>query len=392
MTPFSLSGTRGRTSSSSSQESTPASSSARGGSSSTRIPPELQNLTQRRSRQDSPEIPRPMTARASVPGYSSSSDDDEPIDTRAWLANLSLEPPPRAEKSPEQKTLVPASTIGGFYATCSNIIGLVDHSKSKLPSQGPAQWFAEPYIRAKDGVVRRFPEIRGQFGHFAEQIKNGLIYDAPAQLTTKRFAGLEVSGDGKKPVFVANGVSVPAIKFGHFSVYPLPGNRFMVPQPAFKDCSAACELMLLLDHGKVDLEDLNSSKVYASNTARDTRAVMHSIKLATGLEPFQVTHELSYKSSLFSKDRSRKVAWRDLAEKIDQYGPCILGKGGHMLMLDNVRESKGKFFLSIRDPFHGTSLEIQESAEFFNSGSKAPDHGQVEAIFLPSEVGGSSTR
>lgn len=47
-----------------------------------------------------------------------------------------------------------------------------------------------------------------------------------------------------------------------------------------------------------------------------------------------------------------------------------------MLMLDNVRESKGKFFLSIRDPFHGTSLEIQESAEFFNSGSKARTMGR----------------
>lgn len=313
------------------------------------------------------------------------------MDSSAWLAMALSEPVHKVEKSPEQKTLVPASTIGGFYASCANVVGLVDHSKSKLPSQGPAQWFAEAYIRAKDGMVRRFPEIRGQFGHFGEQIKDGIIYDAPAHLTTKRFAGLEVSGNGKTPAFVMNGASIPAIKFRNFDVYPMPGNRFMVPQPGFKDCAAACELMLLLEHGKVDLADADSSTVYAANAARDTPAVIHSIAAATGVEPFQVTHQLKYKSSLFGQDKSRKVAWRDLGEKIQQHGPCILAKGGHMLMLDNVRESKGKFFLSIRDPFHGTSLEIQESAEFFSNGKKAPDHGQVEAIFLPRTESGSSS-
>lgn len=341
---------------------------------------------------DSPDGARPLTARASLPASPSSSDEEDSIlDSRAWLATLMQQPEPSVQQSPEHKTLVPASAIGGFYASCPNVVGVVDHSKSKLPSQGPAEWFVEPYIRASDGLVRRFPEIRSNFGHFGDQIKKGIIYDGAAHLVTKRYAGLEVSRDGTAPVFVVNGMPMAATKFRNFDVYPISGNRFMVPQPSFKDCSSACELMLLLDHGKVDLTDMNSSTVYAANAARDTAAIAWSIGKATGSEPLQVTHQLNYKSSFFSQDKSRKLAWRDLGKKIEQHGPCILGKGGHVVMLDNVRESKGKFFLSIRDPFHATSIEIQESAEFFSNGTTTPDHAQIDAIFLPRITGAGSS-
>ena len=107
--------------------------------------------------------------------------------------------------------------------------------------------------------------------------------------------------------------------------------------------------------------------------------LMEALQERTGLEPTLVEHEVSYESGY---ENGRMNAWRELGSTIDAMGPCILSKMGHVVMLDNVREAGGQIYLSIRDPFHGTSLECVESSEFFRTPMGPVEDATVRAIFL----------
>ncbi|AQW28588.1 hypothetical protein B0B51_00095 [blood disease bacterium A2-HR MARDI] len=97
-----------------------------------------------------------------------------------------------------------------------------------------------------------------------------------------------------------------------------------------------------------------------------------------------VPHTINYGRNWFGKqDESRQKAWRDLKDKIDQFGPCIMEKGSHVVMLDNIREENGAFFLTIRDPFHGANVELRDSAALFGGlGGKSDSAIRFTAIFL----------
>ncbi|WP_208619533.1 hypothetical protein [Xanthomonas populi] len=105
---------------------------------------------------------------------------------------------------------------------------------------------------------------------------------------------------------------------------------------------------------------------------------------STGMDPVSLEYEnVSYKKSLMGGlHETRRDALRDLGKKIDEMGSCIFAKGAHVLMLDGVREYKGKFYLSIREPFHGEVLEFKDTKEFFRDNSGVRDKVSFQAIFL----------
>lgn len=116
---------------------------------------------------------------------------------------------------------------------------------------------------------------------------------------------------------------------------------------------------------------------------RDISDLMRSIQARTGWTPVRMEYEISYRTSFGRAHSSRKQAWRDLANKIDEMGPCVFRKGRHVVMLDGIREANGKFHLTIREPFHGTSLEFRDTAQFFAcNGDPAPERAHLEAVFL----------
>ncbi len=290
---------------------------------------------------------------------------------------------PTANRPETYKTLSPPF---GSFAAVPGIVGVaVPADYRDDPRLGPIakEWMAEPYVRGRDGVVRRFPPSGGLNSNYLQQLRQGVIYDGPPENVTHRFAGFGVSEDHQQAAFMIDNYPVSSIKAGEFSVYPLPGGKHMVPQPGFSDCTYACELMLLLDRGKVDLSD--NAKLPAGVGVRgDTHHLIASLKDRPGCEPLVVPHTINYGRNWFGKqDESRQKAWRDLKDKIDQFGPCIMEKGSHVVMLDNIREENGAFFLTIRDPFHGANVELRDSAALFGGlGGKSDSAIRFTAIFL----------
>ncbi|GKT27218.1 hypothetical protein [Acidovorax sp. SUPP3334] len=208
-----------------------------------------------------------------------------------------------------------------------------------------------------------------------------MIYSVPSDRVTQRFGGVEATND-QQQAFVVDGYAVSPIRIGGFDAYPMPNGKFMVPQPGFRDCTFACELMMRLDHQKISIDsDLGPSDM---GRRRDMPEIMASLHSTTGKEPVLFKYEnVSYKKNLMGQvHQTRKDALRDLGKKIEQMGPCILSKGSHVVMLDGVRKHKGEFYLTIREPFHGEALEFKDSKEFFRDQNGTSDKVDFEAIFL----------
>lgn len=269
----------------------------------------------------------------------------------------------------------------GRLGNMKNVVGVIDHSAGEKPDPRLGPHFrlslAEPMVQCADGIVRRFAA-----GARSEHIASGEIHDVPSHRVTRHIAGIEVSADFKQAAFMVEGFPVSPAKMGGFTVYPMPGGRFMVPQPGANDCASACELMMLLDNGVASIGG-NSPPLPMTGVRRNDHEIMATLQEKTGRTPVKFKHEINYKTGLFGGTHaSRKETWRDLSQKIDELGSCILTKNGHDVMLDKVREDNGKFFLTIRDPYHGTCMEFEDSAEFFPSLSGSKKAVVVEAIFL----------
>lgn len=285
-----------------------------------------------------------------------------------------------------QKVVYPSSEFRSFQ-TVSNVVGATYDKPDRglgIPEHIKYGPLAEPMVRCSDGIIRRYPRADDGSRNYLGQIKAGLIYDIAADRVSHRIGGIELSADQRHAAFLVNGYPVSPIQVGsQFNAYPLPNGRMLVPQPGFRDCTNACELMMLLDHGDVSLDNAHSYNARTLGTRRELTDVMGSLRRRTGRTPVLVEHNVNYRKGLLGgQHASRKQAWRDLAKKIEEMGPCILSKGGHVVMLDGVREEHGKFFLTIREPFHGTSLEFRDSAAFFADERHTPEHAHIDAIFL----------
>jgi hypothetical protein len=248
---------------------------------------------------------------------------------------------------------------------------------------GAKQFSQEPMVRCSDGRIRRFPPSHGPSKKYNEQLRDGMIYDSPSHLVTQRIGSIEPSEDLTQASFVVSDYSISPITVGPYAAYPLPSGQFMVPQMTFLDCTNACELMMLLDHGDVSVDDK-----YVPNSS-DMRRRLHNLsdtlQSRTGRTSHITKHSINYNDGLFSRHPSRKETWRDISSKIDQMGSCILAKGdggGHVIMLDKVLEEKGKFYLTVREPFHGSNLEIKDSPEFFRDEFEAKKSLTFRTLFL----------
>ncbi|WP_035226931.1 hypothetical protein [Paracidovorax oryzae] len=277
------------------------------------------------------------------------------------------------------KALRPASDYA-LFSRHGNVIGLIAKPGQPSPDFAP-DFDAEPMVYCADGVIRRYPRpSEHEVSNYEMQVQLGFISDAPAHLVTRHFGGFAAITDHSHAAFMVHGQPVRPYEIGSFEAYPLANGRFLVPQPDFKDCSHACELMLLLDTGLLTTDVGHGYEAPDLGERRTMSGIMDSLQERTGIEPTLVEYDFSYENGY---EADRTAAWRDIADMIDDAGPCILSKMGHVVMLDGVREEDGQRYLSIRDPFHGTSLECVESSEFFSTPYGGPPQDvNLKAIFL----------
>ncbi len=294
----------------------------------------------------------------------------------------SLPPKSPVASNSTYKTIKPKET-SALYKNVPNVVGVIDTLGPGWDERwGPRDWGSEPMVRCSDGIVRRYPTFeRRPDSNYLGQIETGLIYTAPSNRVTQRYGALEATGDHRQ-AFMVDGYAVSPIRIGSFDAYPMPNGRFMVPQPGFRDCTFACELMMRLDHQSISVD--GGSGPRDKGRRRDMAEIVESLRENTGKEPHLFKWEnVSYKKNLMGNlHQSRRDALRDLSKKIDQMGPCIFSKGGHVVMLDDVREHKGEFYLKIRDPFHAESVEFKDTKEFFRDQYGTKDNVGFEAIFL----------
>ena len=329
----------------------------------------------------------PMRRRAPLPRRPLSA--TVPSGSRAAVgeASSSRQNPPNSPVLPEglRRSVYPAAEFSHFR-DISTIVGAMYERPPAaygIPPDIKYAPMAEPMVRCSDGAVRRFPRAEGDNDRYFSQLGKGLIYDVPAKYVTKRIGGINLAADAKHAAFEVNGNAVSPIQVGwQFKAYPLGNGKVLVPQPGFRDCTHACELMMMFDHGHINRETAHGYEAALGKT-RETTDMLASLRRRTGCTPILVEHDLSYKTSLFGAvHSSRKQAWRDLASKLNEMGPCMLRKTGHMVMLDGIREANGQFHLSIRDPFHGTAVEFRDTAKFFTDQFGTPDRAHIEAVFL----------
>ncbi|MEC3886846.1 hypothetical protein [Xanthomonas campestris] len=292
-------------------------------------------------------------------------------------------PPKSPVASDKTFKTIRAKETSHIYKNVPNVVGIIDTLGPRWDVRlGPRDWGSELMVRCSDGLVRRYPTFeRLPDANYLSQIAEGLIYSAPSDSVTRRFGGVEATNDHQQ-AFMVDGYAVSPIRIGSFDAYPIPNGKFMVLQPSFRDCTFACELMMRLDHHKISVD--GNSGPMDKGRRRDMPEIASSLSANTGMEPVLLEYKnVSYKKSLMgSLHETRRDALRDLGKKINEMGSCIFSKGGHVLMLDGVREHRGKFYLSIREPFHGEAIEFKDTKDFFRDNNGVKDKVSFQAIFL----------
>lgn len=292
--------------------------------------------------------------------------------------------PIQSKRSQGQRDLLPASGLRAF-ADKPNIVGVVDRrvtaaSQSQIPLRDN---LVEPFVACSDGLVRRFPPCEMAGRDYNNQLRQGGSYDTTSAHITRKLGGFEIHDEGRAVSFFVNQRAVEPTRIGSVEAFRLDNGRYLVPQPGFRDSLISCELMMLLDRRGLNPAD-HALRMPARGFVRRMEDVANSLGKKTGADPVIVSHIINCnRKGLYGRDRSRAIAWRDLSNKIDQFGPCILNKGSHAVMLDEVREEKGNFFLTIREPFHGSHMELRESTDLFRDQSRIPERASIQAIFLP---------
>lgn len=236
------------------------------------------------------------------------------------------------------------------------------------------------FVRCADGEIRRYP---GSHGHYTSenQIKKGQIYDSERQHIKTHIAGYKFDARDGSGAFEVNGIKQkPIFKGGDVEVYKLGRNRHMIPQPNFTSCTYACENMLLMDQGYLSPDKLIRMP---ENSKRETEHILHSIKKNTGgVEPIVL-------NITFDLKKTNSDAIKRLQKEIKERGPCIIGEGGHARILDEIHEEKGKYFFTIRDPFHGTCNVIKGQQALFIKNLLLDDRNEkreLNAVFLPPKI------
>ncbi|MCA8003521.1 hypothetical protein, partial [Burkholderia metallica] len=249
------------------------------------------------------------------------------------------------------------------------------------------------FVSGPDGKVRRFPVDGGTnysvYGGRDDRIPESIgrtfsmqthvIYDAHRDEIHQAIAEYWVNPSSATMEFKVNGLSVQSISSTH-AIYPLPGGKWMVPQPKFRDCTFACEEMLLAE-GKPAHQVSEQTRNFRSHGYRRTLDEQcQSLQARSGCTPMVVKGDgISSAASL-----------KELQSSIAKYGPGILDMNGHARIIDSIEEGEDGHLLTMRDPFSASFLKIKNHESFWvnqmdtqktTSGPESPRYWA--AIFLP---------
>lgn len=219
------------------------------------------------------------------------------------------------------------------------------------------------FVAGPDGKVRRFPVddgvadrrfIRDSDGmpewigkSLAKQLH--IIYDAPRDKIRQTLAEYEVDPEKATMTFKVGDRSVQSI-VGHATVFPLSDGKYMIPQPEFRDCTYACEEMLLAEGKSVEEVTEQVREFKSVGNLRQMEEICASLKRRSGRRP----------EMLKGNDMTTADSLKTLKKHIAQHGPCILDGGGHVRILDNIEGSGSKHILTVRDPFSASFLKIMD--------------------------------
>jgi hypothetical protein len=284
-----------------------------------------------------------------------------------------------------------ASTVdtSNFYANEEQPLfpytGRFNQSKPELYGYGGNNILVE----GPDGKVRRFPRDAGKM--YIERTKHSMeclgvslaeqtniIYDAPWESIKASHAEYVIDPQAATMKFVVAGETAKSM-LPNYAVYSLGDGKWMIPQPEFRDCTFACEYMLLAE-GKAEdavLQQLEGFEVVGARRSDDE--IIKSLKFHT---PREV---------IYIQDHPRKLSPAEftdqLAANLERHGPCMLGMFGHVRILDSIERTEEGEFFKIRDPFSASYLTIKADEHFWTNPMQdldedTPRPNDFTAIFL----------
>lgn len=308
---------------------------------------------------------------------------------------LGFIPPEKVLTSLREIPLVPLHRVNGMThrdgsPRFGNVVGAFvrkESSRPHIPGE-PQPWDhviseVEVMATSSDGTVRRYPPIPDADGAHLEVLRKGSIRDVPAVHVKERIGGFELTPDRKGAAFMVDRRPESPIQLGAFQGHLLPDGKVLVLQPDRYQGGLACALMLLLDQGRIRPEDADRLETAPHHKGGTLESITRTLRAVAGVEPLVVPHEANF-HRIGLRGMNRKALWRDMAGKIGTMGPAILlREGNNYVMLDKVREEKGKHLITIRDPFHGTCVEFKDTHDFFKGLDHSEGKSDITAIFLP---------
>ncbi len=294
-----------------------------------------------------------------------------------------------------EHSLIDKSKFTGF-AQLPDVVGFLDQRPERLREDRPQpaefsdiQWMS-PFIQYADNRTRRWPPIgNSNFRHFLNHLLTKPVAgNCSGNRIVKEHAGFALDETSHKIRFQVDGkTAFPLAKKSFYDatrlyeIYPVALGKVLIPQATLTDCSSATINMLLIDHGFLNIED-KPEKFVAPGNGNFPDQVEQVIFEKTGKEPV-----------VFKKDLriNETKVFKELAAELKKHGTAILYIDGHYMMLDSIQKNRGKFVATIRDPFHGTQLDVKLTKELFihDSSQKSFEEEAVGvfAIFLPYQNG-----
>lgn len=231
------------------------------------------------------------------------------------------------------------------------------------------------------GTTFMFPNGRIDGQHLAigrTQISQlDMIYDAHRDAIAESIAEYSFDIKTGNLCFKKNGEITPSL-LTSYDVFDLGNGKWMVPQREFRDCTHACEEMLLLEGKSASEAEVQLTNFEWEGNRRDNPEIIKSIERRTGRKAHIVE---SRNSPGLSLNTEESVAV--LKEGIAHFGPCILSSGGHARILDAVETTPDGHVFTMRDPFHGSVLKVRNHMQFWDRGRPGSVHGKLDQNGTP---------
>jgi hypothetical protein len=240
-------------------------------------------------------------------------------------------------------------------------------------------------LAGPDGKVRRFPPDNGTQSRTSGGIpglgrtlarQTHFIYDARVEHIRHTVAEYVVNPANATMTFMVEGRPSRSV-LPDRAMYALPGKKWMVPQSEFRDCTFACEAMLLAEGQPADKARKIVSDTPSPDQPRDTEELCASLRERSGAQ-----------TKVIEQGRmSDKAFIKQLETSIKRYGPCIFSpQRDHAYVCDEVEGDPDAPVFTVRDPFSANCLKIDAHAFLRTTpfGGMA-EKGNGEAIFLLKE-------